>query len=95
MAADVASRPSPTRIGILRCALSGASALAALFLLCWLGTVTVPLGPSHMYISLFTTAPLASTAALTAGLVWSIVFGGLAGALIAIAYNLFGFIHPR
>jgi hypothetical protein len=40
-----------------------------------------------MYVSLFTVEPVASVGALAAGLAWSLIFGGLAGALTAISYN--------
>ena len=47
---------------------------------------------SHMYIALFTTAPVGSAAALGVGLGWSLGFGALGGALIALAYNALAFL---
>lgn len=83
---------SQMRLGIRRCALTGAVALAALFALCWLGTAVGLTGSSHMFVSLFTLAPIASGAAFGIGLCWSLVFGGISGALIAIVYNAFSFL---
>ena len=45
-----------------------------------------------MFISLFTLAPIASGAAFGIGLCWSLVFGGISGALIAIVYNASDFL---
>jgi hypothetical protein len=84
--------PSRTQLSIGRCILTGAVALAALFALCWLGTAAGLTGSSHMFVSLFTLAPIASAAALGSGLCWSFVFGGVSGALIAFAYNAFSFL---
>jgi hypothetical protein len=80
------------RLGLRRCTLTGASVLAVLFGLCWVGTAAGLTGSSHMFVSLFTLAPIASTVALGIGLCWSFVFGGVAGALIAIVYNAFSFL---
>ena len=83
---------SQMRLGLLRCTLTGAVALAALFTLCWLGTAAGLTGSSHMFVSLFTLAPIASGAAFGIGLCWSFVFGAVAGALIAMVYNAFSFL---
>ena len=83
---------SQIRLGLRRCALTGAVALAALFALCWLGTAVGLTGSSHMFVSLFTLAPIASGAAFGIGLCWSLVFGGISGALIAIIYNASSFL---
>ena len=80
------------RLGLLRCGLTGAVVLAMLFGLCWVGTAVGLTGVSHMFVSLFTLAPVASGAAFGIGLWWSLVFGGVAGALIAIIYNAFSFL---
>ena len=83
---------SQMRLGLLRCTLTGAVALAALFALCWLGTAAGLTGSSHMFVSLFTLAPVASAAAFGIGLCWSFVFGGVSGVLLAIVYNAFSFL---
>lgn len=83
------------KIGVLRLALTGAIASAVFFVLCWVGA-QIPLGTlSHMYIQLFTKADLNSTAALVEGLCWSIGFGLIGGALIALAYNFLGALERK
>ena len=67
--------------------------LGVMFLLCWLAVALGWLNASHMYLALFTLAPSASPAALVAGLCWSVVFGALAGALVALAYNALSFLE--
>ena len=81
------------RLPVVRCAAAGAVALGALFVLCWIGAALGWTNASHMYISLFTPAPVGSTAALGVGLCWSLVFGALAGALIALAFNVLAFLE--
>jgi hypothetical protein len=85
---------SSTRLSLVRCALTGALGVAILFAICWLGAFTVA-GPSHMFISLFTTQPITSLGALAEGLCWSLAFGAGSGAIVAAIYNLFGFIDRR
>ena len=76
------------RLGVLRCALTGAIAAPLFYLLCWIGAL-LPIGPvSHMYLQLFTRAEITSNLALAEGTCWSIAFGLIAGALIASIYNL-------
>lgn len=87
-ALDVAvSREREGKLGILRCTLTGATVLVVLYVLCWGAAAAGLINSSHMYISLFTLAPVASLAALAVGLCWSVVFGALTGALVALAYN--------
>ena len=89
--------PAPTasrgRLGILRCALTGVVVLAATYVACWLPAATGLIGGSHMYISLFTIAPVGSIAALAVGLCWSVALGAITGALVAVAYNAFAFVE--
>ncbi len=80
------------RLAVRRCAAVGVIVFGVLFLLCWLGATLGWLNVSHMYVSLFTNAPVASLAAFGAGLCWSVVFGGVVGALTALAYNALGFL---
>ena len=84
--------PNMMRLGLLRCVLTGAASVGVFYLLCWVGAAIAMPGPSHMFVSLFTAAPVASGAALGIGLSWAVAFGALAGALIAIIYNALGFI---
>lgn len=84
-----------SRLSALRCALTGAVVLAILFALCWAAAAAGFAGGSHMYISVFTLAPVASMTALVIGLCWSVVFGAVTGALIAATYNAFAFVEQR
>ena len=84
--------PSLLRLGLLRCALTGAASVGVFYVLCWAGAAIGMAGVSHMFIALFTTSPIASMAALAIGLCWSLLFGALSGALIAVSYNCFGFL---
>lgn len=83
------------KLNVARLALTGAIASGAFFVLCWLG-VQFPIGPAtHMYIQLFTNADVGSTLALVQGLCWSLVFGLVAGALIALAFNALAWLEQR
>lgn len=87
MTATSSSIRTPRPLGVIRFAVSAALGLAVLFALCWVGAVFIG-SQSHMFIALFTTQPVASSAALVEGLCWSFVFGAVAGAVIAVSYNL-------
>ena len=77
------TRLSPTAAGL---ALSGT--LVLVFVLCALVQVIVPdLPASHMWVSLFTAAPLGSGEAWLEGLASNLVFGFVAGWLFAAIYN--------
>ena len=75
------------RLSIRRCAATGAVVLGVLFALCWMGGAIGLLSASHMFVGLFTTAPMTSITAGALGLFWSVVFGAITGALVALAYN--------
>jgi len=76
------------KASVRRLALTGALSAGLFYLICWLGAF-LPLGPAtHMYIKLFTGAEINSTLALVQGMGWSLVFGLIAGTLIATFYNL-------
>ena len=83
------------RIGVLRAALTGAITASVVFFLCWLGTFVPFSSPTHAYIGLFTTAEVASSAALAGGLCWSFLFGALSGAVLATVYNFLGPIDRK
>jgi hypothetical protein len=83
------------KLSAVRCGLTGAVVLAILFAVCWAAAAAGFINGSHMYVALFTIAPVASSAALVAGLCWSIVFGALTGCLIAITYNALAFVTRR
>lgn len=88
------SRVVSGKAGILRFALTGAFAATVFFLLCWLGAA-LGIGPTHMYVALFTDAEVSSGLALIEGGCWSLVFGLIAGALIAFFYNLLAPVDGR
>lgn len=81
------------RLPVLRSAAAVAAALGAVFLLCWIGATIGWLNASHMYVAIFTVEPVESVAALATSLCWSLAFGGLGGALTALAYNAFSFLE--
>ena len=83
------------KLGVLRLAVTGALAASLFFVLCWVGA-QLPIGPAtHMYLNLFTKAELSSGLALAEGVCWSIAFGLIAGAMIALIYNALAFIDRR
>jgi hypothetical protein len=90
---DVTTTRKHDHLGVLRCTATGAVVMGVLFALCWAGAAAGVLNSSHMYVSLFTLEPIASASALAVGLCWSLVFGALAGALVALVYNAFDFIE--
>ena len=75
------------KVSSMRIALAVAATLAILFVLCWLGAVVWPTGLSHMFVALFTGAPVDSWAALGQGLCTAIFFGALSGAILSWIYN--------
>ena len=81
------------RLPVVRSSAAAAAALGTVFLLCWIGAALGWVDASHMYVAIFTVAPVGSVAALASGLGWSIVFGALGGALIALAYNALAFLE--
>lgn len=84
------------RIAVLRLSLTGGIVAGLFYALCWLGALVLPIGPaSHMYLQLFTSAELSSGTALVQGLLWSVVFGLLVGALAAFVYNLLDGLERR
>ena len=87
--------PRSHRIGIARLALTGAMFMGLFYILCWSGAALGIVPVSHMYLQLFSDAPMPSTAMLVQGAIWSFVFGSLAGTLIAVLYNAFGSADRR
>lgn len=83
------------KLSVRRFALTGAIVATVFYALCWIGAF-LPIGPAtHMYLQLFTGAELSSATALIQGVVWSAVFGMIAGGLIAIIYNGLGSVGRR
>jgi len=65
-----------------------AGTLTALFIICAVAQVIVPdLQLTHMWISLFTAAPIGSATAWIEGLIANIVFGLVGWHLFAWIYN--------
>ncbi|HET7816186.1 MAG TPA: hypothetical protein VFK58_01230 [Sphingomicrobium sp.] len=86
--ATVASHSSPIHLlSPVRVGVAGAATGAILFFLCWLSLFLPISSPTHAFIPLFTPAEMRSGQALGEGLAWSLIFGGVLGALFAIAYN--------
>ena len=89
------TRASSSKANVLRFALTGALTSGMLLILCWLGAL-LRIGPAtHGYIQIFSTAEISSRLALFEGLRWSLLFGLVAGALIALAYNALRFLDER
>ena len=74
-------------LSVTRLAIAGGVSAAAIFVLCWLGTLGPFSSPTHAYISLFTSADISSGRALFEGSCWSLLFGLLSGAVFALVYN--------
>lgn len=86
---------TPSRVDVVRFALTGALSATIFFFLCWVGA-SLPFGPAtHMYLQLFTSADVNSGLALWQGLCWSLAFGLVAGALIALSYKLVAAVDGR
>ena len=79
---------------LLRFGISGALTLFILFALCWIGAVIWPAGPSHMFIALFTAAPMDSLQALLVGGCAAIFIGAVSGVLLAWTFNLTASLGP-
>ena len=65
--------PRSHRIGTLRLAAAGALFMGIFYFLCWSGAALRIVPVSHMYLQLFSDAPLPSTAMLIEGAASSIV----------------------
>lgn len=82
-------------VSVFRFAVTGAVTLILLFVFCWLGALVWPAAFSHMFIALFTAAPMASWLALAEGICSALIFGFLAGAILAWSYNLAGWTQSK
>ena len=79
---------SPHRISILRAGAASALGMAGLMILCWIGAFIPYSSPTHGYIRLFTPAEIHSVRALLEGTVWALLFGLVAGSVLAASYNM-------
>jgi hypothetical protein len=87
MAAPSNNPARASRLGLLHCAVTGALVFGVILVACWLGAVLTPMPVTHMYISMFSAAEITSSAALFAGLCWSLIFGAWAGLVLALVNN--------
>lgn len=63
-------------------------ALIVLFVVCALAQLVAPgLQAAHAWVGLFTTAPVQSLQAWIEGLIFSVVFGAIAGTVFVLGYN--------
>lgn len=81
--------------GVLHLAATLGAASLLILVLCWLGTFIASANLAHAYIGLFTTADAQSVWALAEGSLWSLLFGIVAGGMIAAFYNLFAGLDRR
>ena len=75
-------------LSVVRLFVTGGLTASIVFLLCWVGSLIAYSSPTHAYIGLFTSAEYTSQRALAEGFCWSLLFGGLVGAVFALVYNL-------
>jgi hypothetical protein len=79
---------SRTALSPLAAAVGLAVALVVLFVLCAIVQAVAPGWPAtHAWIGLFTAEPTLSLRAWVDGIVWSAVFGAIAGAVFVAGYN--------
>lgn len=84
--------PPPLRsapIHLIAFGVAASAALLVLFVLCWIVAALMPglVSASHGWITLFSTAPVASGKALIEGVIWSIVFGWIIALVMVPIYN--------
>jgi hypothetical protein len=76
------------RISVWRAGAAAGLAFSTLMVLCWIGAFIPFSSPTHGFISLFTPAEIHSVRALIEGTLWALLFGLVAGAILATSYNL-------
>jgi hypothetical protein len=77
------------RRSAVRLAVTASATLGLLFFLCWLGVRVSSLPFSHMFVQLFTAAPVAGLTALREGLFSSLAAGAAAGFFFSLFARLF------
>jgi hypothetical protein len=88
--------PRHRPLGVLHCALTGSVVLGVLFLLSWATSAIADIPASNRLLGLFTQSSLhAPPTALAEGMASALVIGGVAGAVLAIAYNLLAVFSRR
>jgi hypothetical protein len=63
------------------------AALVALFVLCLLAALFLPLRAAHGWVALFLDAPVGSTRLWVEGLIWSVAAGWLIALVFGTVYN--------
>ncbi|AMS43240.1 hypothetical protein N7E70_021485 [Aminobacter sp. NyZ550] len=82
---DIVNRRTLSMLGL---AMAASAALIVLFVLCALVGVLFPsLQVTHAWVGLFTLAPVTSPQAWLEGIFFSLVFGIIAGAIVAAVHN--------
>jgi hypothetical protein len=90
------SRRRRRPLGVFHCTLTGSAVLGALLLLSWATSAVADIAASRRFLALFTQSALdAPASALAQGLMTALVIGGVAGAALAIAYNLLALLSRR
>lgn len=92
MNSTAATSSGQTPLSAMRCGATLAVVLGLVFVACWAAAAAELSGGSHLYVSLFMTAPAASPTALIVGLLCSLVAGFLVGAAAAMTYNRLGLL---
>jgi hypothetical protein len=82
-------------LGVTRLAATGGISAGLMLVLCWIGTFLPVSGPTHAFVGLFTIAETQSVTALAEGTLWSLLFGTVAGAVLASVYNLLAGLDRR
>jgi hypothetical protein len=80
--------PHRPRHSVVHAAITGAAALAALFLLCWATEAVAGSPPTRAVLAFFGAADTAGAKAGVAGVGWAIIFGCVAGGVLALFGNL-------
>ena len=80
---------------VLRAAAATSASFGVLFIFCWLAAALSALRLPHMFVQLFSAAPVPSAASFGEGLGWSLVAGAASGALVSGFYNAFVFLERR
>jgi hypothetical protein len=86
--------PQVHRLGVGRCVATGGLGLPAFYALFWVGAFFAPHAP-HRLLNLFSAEKAGTMLSLFEGMGFAMIFGGIAGALIAGIYNALAPIDGR
>lgn len=84
---------TPPRLGVLHCTMTGATTLAILVLLLWVGTAIAGPTASEGMLVFLTQQSLTTPARVGLALGYAVLFGSVIGAVIALTYNALRFLH--